>query len=213
MPAKSNPSPISRFKRLGPAGQLGLVVGCAFAAGFLVFVLTVMGRSDEAREDIGTPASIAPVVVSSGLPVPEASGPDSASGIEIPDETMLQEIAQQQSAALAAQQPDLEPDWSEAEPETGAVVQAADSPARVTHAPSPGYPAAAMRRRESGEVMLRLHVGSNGRLRGVEILRSSGFRSLDRAATQAVRRWSFEPAMRNGAAVDGILQIPIQFTL
>lgn len=213
MPSTSNPSLVSRFRQLGPAARLGLIAGCAFAVGFLLFVLAVLSRPNPSAGDVLAPANTPLVVVSSGLPVPEADGPDSASGIELPDEEMLQQIALQRAAEQAAEQADP---WTLTSPETEQPAIAAlapDAPARVTHAPAPAYPGSAMRRRESGEVLLHLQVGSNGRLRNVEILRSSGSRALDRAATQAVRRWRFEPARRNGAAVDGTLQIPIQFTL
>jgi protein TonB len=40
-----------------------------------------------------------------------------------------------------------------------------------------------------------------------------GSRSLDRAASDAVRRWRFRPAVREGQAVAGTIQVPITFNL
>ncbi|WP_143703847.1 MULTISPECIES: energy transducer TonB [Luteimonas] len=83
---------------------------------------------------------------------------------------------------------------------------------RPISTPAPDYPRTAMRRGEAGEVLLRVHVDADGRTSAVDLVRSSQHRRLDRAATQAVRRWRFEPAMRDGRPVPGELLVPFQFT-
>lgn len=103
-----------------------------------------------------------------------------------------------------------------AETAPDAPVQAAaqDLPTSVQRpiaTPQPDYPRASMRRGEEGEVVLRVVVGSNGRVDSVEIVSSSGHRRLDRAAVAAVRRWRFEPALRDGQPVQGELRIPFAF--
>jgi periplasmic protein TonB len=42
---------------------------------------------------------------------------------------------------------------------------------------------------------------------------SSGYRSLDRAAAKAVRRWQFDPACSAGLAVASRVVVPIRFML
>ena len=42
-------------------------------------------------------------------------------------------------------------------------------------------------------------------------LQRSGSRELDRAATDAVRRWRFTPAQSNGQAVPGSIEVPFDF--
>jgi len=79
--------------------------------------------------------------------------------------------------------------------------------------PAPRYPREAQRRGESGTVLLRVHVGPDGRPYSVDLVQGSGSRALDRAASDAVRRWRFRPAVRNGQAVAGTVQVPITFNL
>ena len=58
---------------------------------------------------------------------------------------------------------------------------------------------------------MRVHVGPDGVPMAVDLVQSSRSRSLDRAATEAVQRWRFRPAQRNGQPVDGEVQVPISF--
>ena len=70
---------------------------------------------------------------------------------------------------------------------------------------------AALRNRESGTVLLRVHVDTSGNPYAVDLLKSSRSRSLDRAAAEAVKRWRFRPAMQGGRPVPGEVQVPITF--
>lgn len=79
-----------------------------------------------------------------------------------------------------------------------------------THVP---YPTDALRRHEQGKVVLRILVGTDGIPQQIEIDRSSGSRSLDNAAREAVRRWTFKPGMRSGVAYAAWAFVPISFTL
>jgi protein TonB len=86
-----------------------------------------------------------------------------------------------------------------------------DTPPVVVSSPPPVYPRAALRRRESGDVLLRVHVGADGVPQAVDLVSGSGSRYLDRAASDAVRTWRFRPAMRAGQPVSGQVQVPISF--
>jgi periplasmic protein TonB len=79
--------------------------------------------------------------------------------------------------------------------------------------PQPIYPAASRRAREAGTVKLRVLVGADGRVLELEIKQSSGFKRLDDAALEAVRKWSFIPAKRGEASVDAWVMVPITFSL
>ena len=80
--------------------------------------------------------------------------------------------------------------------------------------PAPAYPAAALRDHITGTVLLDLLVGTDGRMLKVRVVRSSGHRLLDEAATrQALRYWRFRPAMRNGRAVQAVGRVPVIFSL
>lgn len=85
---------------------------------------------------------------------------------------------------------------------------------RYRSAPAPAYPRAAMLDGSVGTVLLRVVVGVDGRPIEVTIARSSGHRDLDNAArTQVLRRWSFQPAMLDGRAVEAMGLVPIEFAL
>jgi len=78
----------------------------------------------------------------------------------------------------------------------------------------PNYPAASRRLDEEGTVLVRVRVGTDGRVIAAELLRSSGYPRLDEAAVAHARRaWRFVPATRDGAAVEGWREVPVRFEL
>ncbi|MFM0505834.1 energy transducer TonB [Paraburkholderia caffeinilytica] len=85
--------------------------------------------------------------------------------------------------------------------------------AAYLHNPAPDYPPAAQDQGWEGRVLLRVHVLANGKPDSVDISTSSGRKMLDAAALAAVRRWSFVPAKRGDEAVDGWVNVPIDFKL
>ncbi|MFM0735384.1 energy transducer TonB [Paraburkholderia sediminicola] len=85
--------------------------------------------------------------------------------------------------------------------------------AAYLHNPAPDYPPIAQDQGWEGRVLLRVHVLPNGKPDSVDIRISSGRKMLDDAAVAAVRRWSFVPAKRGEEAVDGWVNVPIDFKL
>ena len=77
----------------------------------------------------------------------------------------------------------------------------------------PAYPIDAARRRAEGVVGLRIHVTAAGLPAWVDVARSSGDPSLDRAARDAVALWRFQPARNNGAPVPFDFDYNVKFTL
>jgi TonB family protein len=55
----------------------------------------------------------------------------------------------------------------------------------------PVYPAAAKRMRQEGRVKLKIMTDSKGNILEIEIVQSSGYRLLDKAALEAVHKWDF----------------------
>lgn len=60
----------------------------------------------------------------------------------------------------------------------------------------PPYPDTAQVNGEQGDVVLKLRVSENGRVRNVEVEKSSGFEDLDNAAIGGVLRWRYLPSAR-----------------
>lgn len=93
---------------------------------------------------------------------------------------------------------------------------AAPSPMQLEYrlAPAPTYPRRALQQRLTGTVLLQVLVGIDGRPLEVKVAQSSGHRELDEAArAQVLKRWSFQPATRNGQAVQAMGMVPIEFAL
>lgn len=92
---------------------------------------------------------------------------------------------------------------------SGPATQSAEPLARV----EPSYPAAALRSREEGTVVLRVEVDAQGNPTSVDVERSSRSRDLDRAARDAVRQWTFSPAVENGQPVASTVSVPVDFRI
>ncbi len=110
--------------------------------------------------------------------------------------------------------------WGELGPAAGSQAARAEGPSVPPRplAGSPGnvqpaYPEQARRRGIEGRVVVRATVSPAGRVVGMAVAQGSGSDALDRAALEAVRGYSFTPATRGGAAVDGVADLPFTFRL
>lgn len=61
-------------------------------------------------------------------------------------------------------------------------------------APKPKFPATALSRGSEGHVIIRMHIGQDGRVTRAAIAKSSGDSTLDNAARTAVLKWKMNPA-------------------
>lgn len=110
--------------------------------------------------------------------------------------------------------PSAPPSPSVAVSEVAAPISAPDGMARNLGNPAPRYPIGARQRHEEGTVRLRVVITAEGRVKDIEVARSSGFDALDDSALQAVRKWKFVPGKQAGVAVEavGFLNIPFHLT-
>lgn len=97
--------------------------------------------------------------------------------------------------------------------ETNAIVTGENiipaSPDDRTRNRPPIYPVEAARRGQQGTVIVVINVSPLGLTAGAEVVRSSGYPSLDKAVLDAVWTWRFRPAIRDGLAVP--FDMPMQF--
>ncbi|UXI69381.1 TonB family protein [Tahibacter amnicola] len=77
----------------------------------------------------------------------------------------------------------------------------------------PQYPTAALRRRQEGWVQVEFTVTADGRVTNAHVLDSDPPRTFDRAALDAVQRWTFKPAVRNGGAIEATVKRRIEFKM
>jgi protein TonB len=104
-------------------------------------------------------------------------------------------------------------DFADVESDTNALVTGdmvvPASPDVKFHNRKPSYPNEASFRGEQGAVILLIHVAPDGLVTGVDVVRSSGFEALDRAARDAVLTWHFLPSVKDGQPVPD--DVPIRF--
>lgn len=188
------------------------IAGIAFCVGVLLFLvvwLNARRHNDFYRADPAQPqadvADIAP------LPEPLPAG---AGASDMPD-ARPEAGAEEKPQLLETPPPQPLPESSAATaPATPAPVAIAptDRPVPLPgQSPPPAYPAAALRRGDSGTVVVRVEVDANGLPLDAKITQRSGSRELDRAALDAVRGWRFQPAQSNGQPMAGSLEIPFDF--
>jgi len=79
--------------------------------------------------------------------------------------------------------------------------------------PLPVYPAIAKRRGYQGIVELKVLVSEKGKVSAIKILKSSGYKSLDRQAVSTVKNWHFEPGKKNDIIQSVWVKIPVKFEL
>jgi protein TonB len=86
------------------------------------------------------------------------------------------------------------------------------SPQSVAQA-EPVYPFQASLRRIEGFVVVEFIVTSEGRTRELQVVESSPPAVFEAAALQAVKQWTFDPAVKNGRAVDVRVRQRVAFRL
>jgi protein TonB len=90
-------------------------------------------------------------------------------------------------------------------------VDAPKGPAVAAAPPTPGfvnlgeckpeYPPASLRAEESGVTRVQFDVGADGKLVGASVVKSSGFKNLDKAAVNSLSRCKFRAAFKDGKSV------------
>lgn len=194
-----------------------LIVPAAVLAGLLLFlVVWLVQRAPAEEEDAALLPAVTVEPAPEGTPLPAPQPPGLAQGEPSAEGEggvfVLPDAPPQPPPVVAGETPPV----AQADPGTGlpeaGTVAGADSQPVPIHRPAPNYPSRALRRGASGEVVVRALVGVDGQPRQVEVARSSSHRALDQAAVQAVRRWRFQPAMRDGQPVAQTVHVPFDFS-
>jgi len=102
---------------------------------------------------------------------------------------------------------------AEGPPQVAEKVTEASATAAYLHNPPPVYPEAAQEKGWEGTVVLSVLVQPDGKAKTVEVKTTSGRKILDQAAVQTVQRWTFVPARKGETAVEGWVEVPIDFRL
>ncbi len=206
MPARTIES-----RPLGAMGRIGVVAAMHAAFLFVIARSLVHTGAPDAEPLIGT-------VINEPTPI-----------IDVPIEPTVTIVPQEQITVPRPIEPYF--DASDPTPAIQAAIAAPDesvSAGSATVQPAivpvrederrpltaPAYPPGSIRNNEEGTTQLNVFVLPNGRVGEVQVIRSSGFERLDRAAIEeARRRWRFVPATQDGAAISQWYRVPVTFRL
>ena len=78
---------------------------------------------------------------------------------------------------------------------------------------SPAYPSLARDAGIEGKVLLRVTIGSDGRVEKASVIHSGVTPAMEKAAIAAVMRFVFEPAMQQSIPVRSLMAVPVWFRL
>ncbi|MCR6495995.1 energy transducer TonB [Thermomonas sp. S9] len=208
--------PPKRASLLSPT--LPKLVALAFAAGLLLFLLVWLGsrqpndfyKAGDAPAN-ATPPEALPAPLPPDLADGNASGNVSGLRVDPNAQAAPSPPPPARPAATVANAATGNPATAQAAP--AATGGSSDNQAQPTplSSPAPRYPQEALRMNIGGSVKVRVTVAPDGRVDRLELAEGSGNRYLDRAALEAVRRWTFRPALRNGQPVQAEVVVPIQF--
>lgn len=77
----------------------------------------------------------------------------------------------------------------------------------------PVYPMISRQLGEQGQVIIELELDKKGRVIMTRIIKSSGYKRLDKAALATLNAWRCNPPLRDGQSVSAIAQQPFDFVL
>ena len=85
-------------------------------------------------------------------------------------------------------------------------------PPKVTYQPQPEYSEEGRQKHIAGHVVLAITVTSKGEVTQIRVVKSLGS-GLDEKAVEAVRKWKFKPARKDGKPVSVSVAVDISFPL
>ncbi|MEM9081502.1 MAG: TonB family protein [Verrucomicrobiota bacterium] len=86
-----------------------------------------------------------------------------------------------------------------------------DTPPRPTTKIPPRYPKDLLKKKIEGRVIVLVTVDERGVVANATVKETSGFRAMDKAAVNAVKRWKFKPGIKGGRKAMMTARIPFNF--
>jgi protein TonB len=220
-------------RRMGPPALVSVGLHVALIG---VAVLWATRSTPIALVPADTPATVQLVMSPPGGETPPAAAPQPE---KPPAPETKQEAAAAPEAPASTPTPEDAPPPTTAPPPPSPATQASDSKltfdfasvesdtnALVTgdlmvppsvdvkyHNRKPNYPNEAALRGEQGSVVLLIHVTPDGLVGGADVVQSSGYASLDRAAREAVLTWHFLPSVKDGQPIPAAMPMRFVFTM
>jgi periplasmic protein TonB len=144
---------------------------------------------------------------------PKDDSDDSESLAAPPSPRAAQAVAAAPAPSPSSRRGNAPVDSLAARPSAAAMAIGLDdaTPPALARNPLPYYPPDAAARGVQGRVMLRILITAEGRVASIEVVTSTGYAMLDKAAVDAVRQWIFTPAHRAGRAIAWTTLLPVRF--
>lgn len=86
------------------------------------------------------------------------------------------------------------------------------TPPRAIYTPDPEYTVEARNKRIQGTVVLSITITASGRAENIRLKRSL-YPGLDENAIEVMKKWKFQPAMKDGKPIDVNVGIEVNFRL
>ncbi|OOG55561.1 energy transducer TonB [Rhodanobacter sp. C03] len=152
----------------------------------------------------------------------QKSAADKQAADQLAAEQQKNQLAEQQKEKSAHATPSAnQPAEAAAKPAAAEATAAAGSPtaggetsdATLLKSVTPTYPSPALRAHQSGWVVVSYSIAADGHTDDIHVVDAQPKRVFDNAAMDAVRRYRFKPAMKDGVAVSTTQQLKIEFNL
>lgn len=212
-------------KNLGKGLLVAALLHLAVIGGFLLYGFLT-------REDLDTKTRIITSLAELGPPpsltqqekpqlaiaLPEVAPPSVGTPKPVPDEEVVKVFATQKQLKETVPAPTSEGEdvainipEDELFPTRGEFVAVEVEPKVITKVLAK-YPELARKANVEGIVYLDLLVDKEGRVRDIQILKASGSNvGFEEAALEAIKQWTFSPAIQNGKPVAVWMSLPIKF--
>jgi len=128
------------------------------------------------------------------------------------DEARYKELRQELAKIEAQRNADTASAREAQEKLTQLYQSSVDRKARVIYRVDPEYPEDARAKKIEGTVVLGLTIDHDGLPQSIQVKKSL-YPSLDQSAIEAVRKWRFEPALKNGQPVSMWVNVEVYFAL
>jgi len=98
-------------------------------------------------------------------------------------------------------------------PTTSPGVQGPTVSVKVIKNPAPHYPSLSRRLNEEGLVVLKIQVHADGSVGKITVVEEPGYPRLVKATISAVKKSTFQPALKNGKAIEDTIVLRFRFKL
>ena len=164
------------------------------------------------------PKTVQPEVVKKPKPKPQTQKAEAKKAVAKPKPAPVKPAPVAEASPKAVSAPEAVAETAKtktaakaAEPEPAATPPVASANKALNKAPL--YPTLSRRLKEQGTVYLQVLVLKNGKVGQLKLKQSSGFARLDQAALNAVRGWTYQPAVKLGQPIDFWFVQPVVFNL